>query len=743
MADTPLSSQMESEYKVAKWNRSTVADGSWLQKYTIEKLKDRDIFLANHIDSATGDLTSALEAEIAARKEGDNYISATLVSVSGDLVNVSSDFYDFSAKVENSASVINNTINVFSAKVEQSASDLKDSISAEETRAKEVENNLAKEIDKIKGATDVIAVFGTYDEFSAASASEWQQTVTDNDFIKVLRDDTYQPTGDEDEGTHDDDYYQVYYEWHDNNGEHGDWTGWSAIGNLDPYYSVAETDEIISDLSATITANYYSAKNVKAGNNISAKYSTNGAPTVTLGLSSTILLDGVSSTNLSSQFVTAVNLSSNNVSATNLSATTISAATASGQSAIFTGISAQGLTATNVYSNYVSSISGKTDYLTAWSALGDRASYMSGYFTKLGGVDVTAGDLIATQAKISGLSALNISGNGKSSTVSGLILSSQSGAWASAVLNSAYWSATNGTNGNSGLIGDSFVISAGANLGLSVDGSAIKISGTPAGVTSISAKDTNVNTNFTGGTVTLSAGPNIDFVTVDTNTLGIKLEDSIYWSAGVYNDYTSFSADFSSLQIKHTSQYNGTAYISFSGDKLNLCTANVSQSQGTISATLDSNGVCAYDSQAGSTPYHSTWIDIISGTNLQNGNYVYIDRTANTVNLSSNISATNISAETISGHDISAVYYKYIPSIIGGTTAWLSSDAYCITAQTGAGGHGNTYTATWTNIAINNETRNGTMAKMNSGDYISSNRTITAIVSASTIGTDSQVLYLV
>ena len=143
MADTPLSSQMESEYKVAKWNRSTVADGSWLQKYTIEKLKDRDIFLANQID-------------------------------------------------------------------------------------------------KIKGATDVIAVFGTYEEFTAASAGDWQQTVTDNDFIKVLRDDTYQPTGDEDEGTHDDDYYQVYYEWHDNTEEHHDWTGWSAIGELDPYYSKSE-----------------------------------------------------------------------------------------------------------------------------------------------------------------------------------------------------------------------------------------------------------------------------------------------------------------------------------------------------------------------------------------------------------------------------------------------------------------------------------------------------------------------
>lgn len=471
MADTPLSSQMESEYKVAKWNRSTVADGSWLQKYTIEKLKDRDIFLANHIVSNTDDLLAKLEAEIEARKEGDNYISATLVSVSGDLVNVSSDFYDFSAKVENSASVINNTINVFSAKVEQSASDLKDAISDEETRAKEVENNLVKEIDKIKGATDVIAVFGTYEEFTAASAGDWQQTVTDNDFIKVLRDDTYQPTGDEDEGTHDDDYYQVYYEWHDNNSEHSDWTGWSAIGNLDPYYSVAETDEIISDLSSTISDNYLSANGnaVQSGHNIViTKPDGDNTPHIKIETSSHVTFTGVSSTDLSATNASGTNLNYSKVSATNLSSTTISATTASGQNAIFTGVSSQNLTATDF------------------------------------------------------------------------------------------------------------------------------------NVDNINAKNVSASESFSGKKITIETSASIP----------------------------------------------GISATNISGDKLNLLTTNASQSQGTSSATLDSNGVYAFDSQAGSTPYYRTWIDIISGSNLQDGNYVYIDRILNTVNLSPNISANNISSQT-------------------------------------------------------------------------------------------------
>jgi hypothetical protein len=185
MADTPLSSQMESEYKVSKWNRNTVADGSWLQKYTIEKLKDRDIFLANHIDSNTDDLSAKLEAEIAARTEGDTYIS-------GVLDTVSSDFYTFSSKVETSASTIVNTINEFSANFEASASYLEDKIDDENERAKNVELELENKISTLEAATDVIMVYGTYssddpnvsaDTFVEGSALLWENPgyLTEND----------------------------------------------------------------------------------------------------------------------------------------------------------------------------------------------------------------------------------------------------------------------------------------------------------------------------------------------------------------------------------------------------------------------------------------------------------------------------------------------------------------------------------------------------------------------------------
>ena len=726
MADTPLSAQMEDSYKVSKWNRNTVADGSWLQKYTIEKLKDRDIFLANHIDSSTGDLTSALNAEIAARIEGDEYISATLT-------NVSSDFYDFSAKVENSASVINNTINVFSAKVEQSASDLKDAISDEETRAKEVENNLAKEIDKIKGATDVIAVFGTYDEFSAASAGDWQQTVTDNDFIKVLRDDTYQPTGDEDEGTPDDDYYQVYYEWHDNNGEHGDWTGWSAIGNLDPYYSVAETDEIISDLSATITANYYSAKNVKPGNNISANYSTNGAPTVTLGLSSTILLDGVSLTNLSSQFVTAVNLSSNKVSAENLSATKLSASSFSADDIITKNISA--------------SIKLSAESATIKNA---TITYVTG-----------------TTAKFNGFSGTNISGTQSASNIDELIGSAGS---AYKIVKNAQYSAVQGSTSLTGYLSAGFKISAGDNLILNTSNNTITLDSLDTGLTSISAAGNGLSNSTATYTKTLilSANNGIKFTSASTNNLCIDIS-----AQGNNGKISAIGGSALSAQV-----LQGGKYVEVNGNKIdlsaNISATNISSQTFTISGAdgnriesvsstqdtiqlIDKNpgyytykntitpwsysaeyavggggGYVCYDYghiSAGSysgDPVSISWNDLI---NAGNGNFKSTDVTAQSFNTSSddpisgivNLYTTGFHAAGAGGADASG------SAGLNGCVVW--SDASYTAHNNPDNVYGNW--ASWNDII---HAANST--------WVSSNGSITAIVSG-TVGAATGVLYFV
>lgn len=227
MADTSLSAQIERNYKVSKWSRNTVADGSWLQKYTVDKLTNRDIFLANAIDTLNSgtdedlsSLSSAISYVSATHDEYIDYLSATL---SGNIENVSA---------------LNEKISSFS-------SEFNTFVSSTNNRFNNIESNasgLQNQIDQLKIATDVIAVFGTHDEFSSASASTWQQQVTDNDTIKVL---------------HDNDEYQVYYEWHDPNSvqPHTDWTGWSAIGSLDPYYSKTDIENAAGKNINITTAN--------------------------------------------------------------------------------------------------------------------------------------------------------------------------------------------------------------------------------------------------------------------------------------------------------------------------------------------------------------------------------------------------------------------------------------------------------------------------------------------------------
>lgn len=145
------------------WSRKTVADGSWMQNYTLKPLSSRDDFLADEIS-------------------GVQY-----------------------------------------------------------------------SIDLLKAANDVICVYGTYDEFTGNSGNLTQ--LSDNDFIKVLRDNHYQPDeSDPDYNTNDDDKYQVYYEYHIS--AHDGWDGWSAIGSLDPYYSCDEIDDIVEELSSTIQEEY-------------------------------------------------------------------------------------------------------------------------------------------------------------------------------------------------------------------------------------------------------------------------------------------------------------------------------------------------------------------------------------------------------------------------------------------------------------------------------------------------------
>lgn len=319
---------------VPVWDRNTVADGKKMSE-SLTALSARDECLASYITSAQGDIQQKLDTEISNRITADN--------------------------------TLQNNINEEESERQREDGILQQKIE-DETEARETKDtDLQSQIDTLKAATDVINVFGTYDEFTAASAGDWQEQVTDNDVIKVLRDDQYQPeSSDPDYDTEDDDYYQVYYQWHET--EHDGWEGWSAIGNLDPYYSVAEINDIVDELSATISNTYLSANGeaVQSGHNIVISAHPT-EPKIKIETSSHVTFDGVSSTNLSAtnasgenlkyDYVTAVNLSSTNVSANSLSA-----ATAYGESAKYTNVSATNLTALTASGNLAQyiTLSGQT-----------------------------------------------------------------------------------------------------------------------------------------------------------------------------------------------------------------------------------------------------------------------------------------------------------------------------------------------------------------------------------------------
>lgn len=343
----------------AKWNRFTVADGDWMQAKTLDQLMNRDDFLADKIGEGNYVWKDALSSESATRYSYDQYLSASISSLSGEFYTFSAD--DYLPTVTSLSSLLNYEI----SRATQAENNLSGRISIEETARSAADAKLQKQIDELQAATDVIAVFGTYPEFTAATAataaSAWKEQVTDNDFIKVLRDSAYKPTGDEDANTSDDDYYQVYYQWHSS--DHDGWNGWSAIGSLDPYYSVSEIDEYkkqidsnFDSLSSTVADNFLSANEnaVSAGKNILIDYEQN-KPKITIK--------------------TKEDVEFNNVSSKTVSSTNVTALTAQGNSAKFTNISSNNISATNLNNIDISNLfnsaySGATAsaYITAYSA---------------------------------------------------------------------------------------------------------------------------------------------------------------------------------------------------------------------------------------------------------------------------------------------------------------------------------------------------------------------------------------
>ena len=219
-------------YVVETWNRATIADGDAMTEYTIRPICDA-------IKGGTGGIAAETERAMAA----ESGISAI----------VDKHYDEYNTCVSN----VNSSAESLSARLAQEISDREDG-----------DSKLQGQIDTLKAATDVIMVYGDYQSFTSNSGD---LVLTDADVIKVLVD----------ENKNDE---QVYYQWYDPQSGH-EWSNWSAIGSLNPYYSkselnnaagkniniTSENDEIKINTNddvvfSSVTSNEFSGTNISALN---------------------------------------------------------------------------------------------------------------------------------------------------------------------------------------------------------------------------------------------------------------------------------------------------------------------------------------------------------------------------------------------------------------------------------------------------------------------------------------------
>ena len=188
----------------SKWNRSTVADGSWLQKYTLSPLSARDYYLASAIDSVSGStdtnisaLSAAISSVSAIHDDKISGLSSSIDYVSGAIDTVSDE-------LQNSAAELTRLITNETNQRESETTYLSAAITAEENTRMNADIALQKQIDTMNAATDVINVFGSYGGFSTDSAKYFEPQysaayhLTNNDIIKVINDEhTPVPVGEQ------------------------------------------------------------------------------------------------------------------------------------------------------------------------------------------------------------------------------------------------------------------------------------------------------------------------------------------------------------------------------------------------------------------------------------------------------------------------------------------------------------------------------------------------------------------
>lgn len=230
-------------YVVETWNRGTIADGDAMTEYTIRPICDA-------IKGGTGGIAAETERAMAA----ESGISAI----------VDKHYDEYNTFVSN----VNNSAESLSARLAQEISDREEGDAQEISYRTSGDAKLQEQIDTLKAATDVIMVYGDYQTFTSNSGD---LVLTDADVIKVLVD----------ENKNDE---QVYYQWYDPQSGH-EWSNWSAIGSLNPYYSksdlnnaggkniniTSENNEIKINTNdnvvfSSVTSNEFSGTNISALN---------------------------------------------------------------------------------------------------------------------------------------------------------------------------------------------------------------------------------------------------------------------------------------------------------------------------------------------------------------------------------------------------------------------------------------------------------------------------------------------
>ena len=202
-------------------------------------------------------------------------------------------------------------------------------------------DRLTGRINSLTNASDVIDVYGDWDDFTTNSGKLFDTSaITDNDIIKVLNDKNAYPNPLFPHAEKLTSGHQTYFRWSAADA-HTEWPldptegQWEFIGHLEPYYNITEIDDTvdylsetidnaIDALSAAVSDNYLLSdeNGIIAGKNIQINYDKNN-PKITVKTEENVEFDSVSAGNVSATGVTALTAQGNSAKFTNLSATNL------------------------------------------------------------------------------------------------------------------------------------------------------------------------------------------------------------------------------------------------------------------------------------------------------------------------------------------------------------------------------------------------------------------------------------